>query len=55
MRTHRDKNVLGYRLSGIIIDKDTILERWSEYNGKLYGDEGGEKNFDGCPIPKDEV
>ena len=42
------------------MEKEKILERWSEYNNELYHDERGDKppimkNFDGPPIMKDEV
>ena len=48
------------REGNIIIEKEKILERWSEYISELYHDERGDKppimkNFDGPPIMKDEV
>ena len=48
------------REGNIIMEKEKILERWSEYISELYHDERGDKppikkNFDGPPIMKDEV
>ena len=42
------------------MEKEKILERWSEYIRELYHHERGDtppimKNFDGPPIMKDEV
>ena len=60
IRTCSAAGCLKSKEGNIILEKDKILERWSEYIGKLYNDDRNERkiiknNFEGPPILKDEI